>query len=119
MIDVYDSSLLSFLTSSISLELLPPESKLWPAWDQAIGPIVRLVGSGIGLASEAIAAREASKADKQKVKAQGSTTPPEPFPRLSASHSPGPSPDPPAYSTLDPASADYGLVEAEDERHAR
>ncbi|KAL6720248.1 hypothetical protein ACLMJK_002169 [Lecanora helva] len=83
-----------------------------------MGPIVRLVGSGIGLASEAIAARKASKAEKEKAQTDGSSISHE---RLapSSSRSRDPSPDPPAYSTLDPASAHYGLVEAEDENHAR
>ncbi len=77
-----------------------------------MGPLVRLVGSGIGLASEAIAARKAGNANKEKAQAQTSSVSPTPSPR-------GPSPEPPADSTLDPASADYGLVETEDEHHAR
>ena len=85
-----------------------------------MGPIVRLVGSGIGLASEAIAARKASKADKERAQAQASSTPRGPsFPPAAPSASREPSPEPPAYSSLDPSSADYGLVEAHDEDHAR
>ena len=81
-----------------------------------MGPLVRLVGSGIGLASEAIAARKANKAEKEKAQAQASSNTSGLAPGPSSR---GPSPDPPAYSTLDPSSADYGLVEAEDEHHAR
>ena len=84
-----------------------------------MGPIVRLVGSGIGLAAEAIAARKASKAEKEKAQAQSSSNSLEAPPKHSPSPSRGPSPDPPAYSTLDPSSADYGLVETADEHHAR
>ena len=84
-----------------------------------MGPIVRLVGSGIGLASEAIAARKASKADKAKAQTQASSTS-QAFSHSSApSASREPSPEPPAYSSLDPSSTDYGLVEAHDEDHAR
>ena len=84
-----------------------------------MGPLVRLVGSGIGLASEAIAARKASKAEKEKAQAQGSSNTSDLPPSPSVTHSREPSPDPPAYSTLDPSSSDYGLVEAHDEDHAR
>ena len=84
-----------------------------------MGPIVRLVGSGIGLASEAIAARKARKAEKEKAQWQGDSTSHGPSLGPSPSRSREPSPDPPAYSTLDPSSADYGLVEAEDDQHAK
>lgn len=85
-----------------------------------MGPIVRLVGSGLGLASEAIAAHKASRAEKYRAEARGPAT------SASQAHPPGPAttrsrePSPnPAYSTLDASSSDYGLVEAADEEHAR
>ena len=79
-----------------------------------MGHLVRLIGSGIGLASEAISAH---KENKQR----------------SLSRSPGPSAQsdfpasssnndnqaPPAYDTLDPSSKDFGLVEVADEQKAR
>lgn len=81
-----------------------------------MGPLVRLVGSGIGLASEAIAARKASKAEKQNAQASTSQRSSHAAP---ISRSRDPSPDPPAYSSLDPSSSHYGLVETADEEHAR
>ena len=84
-----------------------------------MGPIVRLVGSGIGLASEAIAARKASKAEKENAQRQGLSTSDGSSLGPSPSRSREPSPDPPAYSTLDPSSAHYGLVEAKDDSHAK
>lgn len=78
------------------------------------------MGSGIGLVSEAIAACKDSKAEKEKAEAQDHVSP------ASQAHSSDsatsrsrePSPNPPAYSTFDPTSNDYGLFETADEEHA-
>ena len=78
-----------------------------------MGPIVRLLGSGIGLASEAIAARKAEKANKSP-----RSTSPAP-PAASGSNEERP---PPAYApeaTADPASAEFGLIEVDDDEHAK
>lgn len=74
-----------------------------------MGPLVKLVGSGIGLASEAIAAHKENKQNKQKAQSPGPSAP--------ASDSG--SRAPPAYDTLDPSSANYGLVEVGSEHEAR
>jgi len=93
-----------------------------------MGPIVRLVGKGIGLASEAIAARKEKNASDRS-----------PGPAATSSNSnsgrvPSPAPGPatgrdrndkvppyapPAYDTLTPSSAQCGLVETADEQQAR
>lgn len=79
-----------------------------------MGPLVKLVGSGIGLASEALAARKESKENKQRAR---SPRPPAPS-ESSASSDPSNRP-PPEYSSLDPGSANYGLVEVANEHEAR
>lgn len=77
-----------------------------------MGPLVKLIGSGIGLASEALAAR---KENKQRSRSPAPSGP---------SESSGPASDsgnraPPAYDTLDPSSANYGVVEVANEHEAR
>ena len=77
-----------------------------------MGPFVRLIGSGIGLASEAIASHKAEKA-----KATRSTSPAPPTPNGGSEETP-----PPAYTSaasVDLASAENGLVEVHDDKQAR
>ena len=71
-----------------------------------MGPLVKLVGSGIGLASEALAAR---KENKQRSRSPAPSAPP----------NDGGNRAPPAYESLDPSSTDYGLVEVGSEHEAR
>lgn len=74
-----------------------------------MGPLVRLVGSGIGLASEALAAR--------KEKKQRSCSP---GPSVQASSSSNNNNNlPPAYDSLPPGYTDHGVVEVADEKEAR
>lgn len=83
----------------------------------------------MGLASEAIAAHKASRAEKQKSHTQPDSHSPSPGHPAPRSREPSPGPPaassdnygsaPPQYSTLDPSSADYGLVETTDEAYAR
>lgn len=77
-----------------------------------MGPLVKLVGSGIGLASEALAARKEGKQSKQRSR---SPAPPE----SSAPASDSVDTAPPAYDSLDPNSPNYGLVEVANEHEAR
>lgn len=87
-----------------------------------MGPVVRLVGKGIGLASEALAARKESKArDKSPGPATNHGRVPSPVPGSASIRDADDSvpPDaPPAYDTLDPSSAHYGVVETRDDKHA-
>ena len=71
-----------------------------------MGPIVRLVGSGIGLASEALAARKENK--------QRSRSPAPP-----AQASDGANREPPPYDSLDPSSSNHGILEVANEHEAR
>ena len=71
-----------------------------------MGPIVRLVGSGIGLASEALSAR---KENKQRSRSPGPST------QLSDSSNRAP----PAYDSLNIDPTDSGLVEVANEHEAR
>ena len=80
-----------------------------------MGPLVKLVGSGIGLASEALAARKESKENKQRARSPGPSAPPESS-ALGSDHSNRP---PPAYDSLDPSSTNYGLVEVANDHEAR
>lgn len=73
-----------------------------------MGPLVRLVGSGIGLASEALAAR---KENKQRQRSRSR----EPSARASDSGNRAP----PTHDSLDPSSANYGVVEVANEQEAR
>lgn len=77
-----------------------------------MGPIVKLVGSGIGLASEALAAR---KENKQRARSPGPPITTE----SSASASDYSNRPPPAYDSLDPSSTNHGLVEVANEHVAR
>lgn len=77
-----------------------------------MGPLVKLVGSGIGLASEALAAR---KEKKQRAYSPGPSAPTESS-ALGSNHSNRP---PPEYDSLDPSSTNYGLVEVANEHEAR
>ena len=70
-----------------------------------MGPIVRLVGSGIGFASEAIAAR---KENKQRSRS----------PAPSAQASDGGNREPPSYDSLDPSPSNHGVVEVANEHEA-
>lgn len=77
-----------------------------------MGPLVRLIGSGIGLASEALAAR---KENKQRSRSPAPS---------SQSESSAPASDsgnraPPAYDSLDPGSTNYGLVEVANDHEAK
>ncbi len=71
-----------------------------------MGPIVKLIGSGIGLASEALSAH---KENKQRSRSLGPSAP--------ANDSGNRAP--PAYDTLDPNSTNHGLVEVANEHEAR
>ena len=71
-----------------------------------MGPIVRLIGSGIGLASEALSAR---KENRQRSRSPGPSAP--------ANDSGNGAP--PAYDSLDPSSTNHGLVEVANEHEAR
>ena len=71
-----------------------------------MAPLVRLVGTGIGLASEALAAH---KEKKQRSRSPGPSAP--------ASDSSTRAP--PEYDSLDPASQNHGLVEVANEHDAR
>jgi len=88
-----------------------------------MGRVVRLVGKGIGLSSEAMAARKEQNArDKSPGPAATSSgRVPLPTPgstsRRDANNS-VPSYAPPAYDTLDPSSSQYGLVETRDDQQA-
>ena len=91
-----------------------------------MGPVVRLVGKGIGIASEAIAHHKEKKA-AEKLSGPTSTSDDTPMRSSIAIESSSrhhtnddvPPYDPPEYDTLDPSSAHYGLVETADEQHAR
>lgn len=87
-----------------------------------MGPVVRLVGKGIGLASEALAARKEGKARAKSpgpAASAGGAPSPAPGSALRASADDNvPSNDPPAYDTLDPSSTRYGLVETRDDQQA-
>lgn len=71
-----------------------------------MGPLVKLVSSGIGLASEALSARKESK---QRSRSPGPSAP----------ASDDPNRAPPAYDSLDPNPANDGLVEVANEHEAR
>ena len=77
-----------------------------------MGPLVKLVGSGIGLASEALAARKERKESEQR-----SRSPAAPGSSALVGHSGDTAP--PAYDSLDPTSSSHGLVEVADEHEAR
>lgn len=77
-----------------------------------MGPLVKLIGSGIGLASEALSAR---KENKQRARSPGPSDPSE----LSGTASDSGNRAPPAYDSLNPTSANYGLVEVANEHEAR
>ncbi|KAK4690183.1 hypothetical protein P7C71_g6538, partial [Lecanoromycetidae sp. Uapishka_2] len=87
-----------------------------------MGPVVRLVGKGIGLASEALKARKESKArDKSPGPTTNNGRAPSPAPGSTSGDGADadvPPYAPPAYDTLDPSSAGYGLVETRDDEHA-
>ncbi|KAK3169983.1 hypothetical protein OEA41_009368 [Lepraria neglecta] len=74
-----------------------------------MGPVVKLIGSGIGLVSEAMAAR------KERKERSKSPAPRQP----SASGENVPLYAPPSYNSLDPNSTQYGLVETANEQQAR
>ena len=71
-----------------------------------MAPLVRLVGTGIGLASEALAAH---KEKKQRSRSPGPSAP-------ATDSSTG---APPEYDSLNPASQNHGLVEVANEHDAR
>lgn len=77
-----------------------------------MGPLVKLVGSGIGLASEALAAR---KENKQRARSPGPSAPSESS-AVGGDHGNRP---PPTYDSLDPSSTNYGLVEVANQHEAR
>lgn len=88
-----------------------------------MGRVVRLVGKGIGLASEVMVARKEQNA-RDKLPGPAAT---------SSGRVPSPTPEstsrrdadnnvvsyaPPAYDTSDPSSSQYGLVETRDDQQA-
>lgn len=82
-----------------------------------MGPVVKLIGSGIGLASEAMAARkERKERSKSPAPRQSSSSTVD---VSSASGENVPLYAPPSYDTLDPNSTQYGLVETANEQQAR
>lgn len=87
-----------------------------------MGPLVRLIGGGIGLASEAIAAHKESRARSKSPGPSRSSDPAQDASRQSNFNarteniSPYP---PPAYDTLNHESIQYGVVETSDEKQAK
>ncbi|KAL9137862.1 MAG: hypothetical protein Q9175_000922 [Cornicularia normoerica] len=71
-----------------------------------MAPLVKLVGSGISLASEALAARQQIK---QRSRPPGPSAPATDCGNRA----------PPAFDSLDPSSTDYGLIEVANEHDAR
>ena len=87
-----------------------------------MGPLVRLIGGGIGLASEAIAARKESRARSKSPGPSRSSDPAQDASRQSnftARTEDIPLYAPPAYDTLNPDSAQYGFFETADEKEAK
>ena len=87
-----------------------------------MGPLVRLIGGGIGLASEALAAHKESRARSKSPGPSTSSNGDQHASRqsnLNASTENIPPYAPPAYETLNPNSAQYGVVETADERQAK
>lgn len=77
-----------------------------------MGPLVRLIGSGIGLASEALAARKENKQRSRSPAPSGQS-------ESSAPASDSGNRAPPAYDSLDPGSTNYGLVEVANDHEAK
>ena len=87
-----------------------------------MGPLVRLIGGGIGLASEAIAAHKESRARSKSPGPSRSSDPGQDAPRqsnLDARTENIPPYAPPAYDTLNPDSAQVGVVETADEKQEK
>ena len=87
-----------------------------------MGPLVRLIGGGIGLASEALAAHKESRARSKSPGPSRSSNTDQDAPRqsnLNARTEDTPSYAPPAYDTLNPDSPQYGIVETANEKQAR
>ena len=87
-----------------------------------MGPLVRLIGGGIGLASEAIAAHKESRARSKSPGPSRSSDPGQDAPsqsNLDARTENIPPYAPPAYDTLNPDSAQVGVVETADEKQAK
>ncbi len=87
-----------------------------------MGPVVRLIGGGIGLASEALAAHKESRARSKSPGSSRSSNTYQDASRqsnLNARTENIPPYDPPAYDTLNPNSAHYGFVETADEKQAK
>ena len=87
-----------------------------------MGPLVRLIGGGIGLASEAIAAHKESRARSKSPGPSRSSDPGQDAPRqsnLDARTENIPPYAPPAYDTLKQDSAQVGVVETADEKQAK
>lgn len=87
-----------------------------------MGPLVRLIGGGIGLASEALAARKESRARSKSPGPSRSSDGDQDASRqsnLDARTENIPPYAPPAYETLNPNSAQYGVVETADEKQAK
>lgn len=83
-----------------------------PSDQYNMGPLVKLIGSGIGLASEALSAR---KENKQRSRSPVPSGPSDSSGLASDSGNRAP----PAYDSLDPSSANYGLVEVANDHEAR
>ena len=87
-----------------------------------MGPLVRLIGGGIGLASEAIAAHKESRTRSKSPGPSRSSDPDRDASgqsNFSARSENIPPYAPPAYDTLNSDSANYGVVETTDEKQAK
>ena len=83
---------------------------------------MRLIGGGIGLASEALAAHKESRARSKSPGPSRSSNTDQDAPRqsdLNARTEDIPPYAPPAYDTLNPDSVHYGIVETADEKQAK
>ena len=87
-----------------------------------MGPLVRLIGGGIGLASEALAAHKESRARSKSPGPSRSSNSDQDASYQSSLNARAeniPPYDPPAYDTLNPDSAQYGIVETANEKQAK